>query len=472
MSRKQTGAGGEEWRGMDDTVAEGYKADRWRGEIQRAQCAIPRIRQSNVELRLTDRNGKPLKAGQRVNIRQQRSCFLWGEQLWHLDRLIRSGIQEQEPALAWQRVFLAVFNACTALHYWTERPRNDGPKSEEQQGYLCYDALQQCVDWGNAGGLTVKGHPLFWATPKAVPEWLKRYNYSTQLHFLEVRIRSITARFRGKIKMYDAVNEPLWEPALSNLAKRHWPHLEKTGKLAGMIGKVLGWAREEDPDALFLVNDYGTLLGDHSVRAVAKNGTKVTADLQLKRYIELLKELHASSAAPDAVGLQSHTAGWGAHDRHVATYEAIGAETGLPVHITEFWARTNHLKEAGMPQDEIDARQAEYILNTMTCAFGCRWVDAFFFWGMMKDLVRFGPHGGWETTPVYDALRRRIKEEWMTQLSAVCDSRGTIKFRGFHGEYALHAEQGGSSIAGGTRFHVNSGKGIERITLPLGSIGA
>ncbi len=465
MAKKHSiNAGGEEWRGMDATA--GYDAARWLGDIRRAQRAIPRIRQRDFQLKLCDRHGKPL-AGQTIAIEQKRSTFPWGDQLWHLDRLVRLGRQEHDDAVAWQKVFAGLFNACTALHYWTERPRNDGPKSEEWQGYPKYDALQWCVDWGNAEGLLVKGHPLFWSIPKAVPEWLKRYDYATQLRFLEVRIRTITARFRGKIRLYDIVNEPLWEPAFRNLPRRNWPHLEKISALAAMIAQVQRWAREEDPDATYLVNDYGIMLGDHAVRAVARDGTKVTADFQLKRYIQLLQALQERSAAPDAVGLQSHTAGWGHHDRQVATYEAIGEATGLPVHVTEFWAQTGHLREKGLPQDEIDARQAEYVINYITCAFGCPWVEGFFFWGMMKDLIRFNASGGWETTPVYDALQRKLRGEWMTRATAVTDRTGTVKLRGFHGEYALRLMQGRRVIRGGSRFSVQPGRGTQRVVITV-----
>ncbi|MFP4106558.1 MAG: endo-1,4-beta-xylanase [Phycisphaerae bacterium] len=465
MAETNIGAGGEEWRRMDKTA--GYNPDEFSTTINEARANITKIRQRDVELRVLGRDGKPL-ADLPVEVVQTDSDFLWGDQLWGLDRRVRNGTQHQDDCKAYRRLLPEILNACAALMYWTERPRNDGPKSEEWQGYPQYDALQWCVDWGNSAGLTVKGHPLFWSIPKAVPEWVKKYDYETQMKFVEVRIRSITSRFRGKIKLYDAVNEPMWEPAFKNLPQRDWPHLEDIGAIADYIEPVLRWARDEDPDADYLVNEYGLLAGDHEGKGVTtSDGQKVTGDSQLKRFIQLLHELLDRGAAPDVVGLQSHTAGWGHHDKQVATYDAIGEATNLPVHVTEFWAHTKHLQDTGMSQDEIDHAQAEYVKNYVTCAFGNENVESFFFWGMSGDLIRFRKNGGWETTIVFDEMKDLLRNQWRTRESLKTDGDGVVRFRGFRGEYSLRFRQSDNHPTG-VKFDVRRGPGtlMETVELP------
>lgn len=450
------GAGGEEWLAMDATS--GYDPQAEAGVIHAAAARIPAVRQRDVRLQLRNRQGQPL-AHVPVEVVQTDSAFLWGHNLWGLDTQVREGTHNHESAKAERRLMADLLNAVNALHYWTERPRNDGPKSEEHLGFPTYDHLQWCVDWGNAAGLTVKGHPLFWTVPKAVPDWVQQYDsYATRMAFLEVRIRQITARFKGRIRIYDAINEPMWEPAFKDLPKRQWPSITAITDIADYCEPVLRWAREEDPDACYLINEYGVSCGDHSPNAVpGSDGSVVTPDSQYRRYIELLQELQRRGAGPDAVGLQGHTGGWGHHDWQQATYEGIMEATGLPVHITEFWAHTNHLQKAGMPKDEIQARQLEYVLNCMTVAFGCPAVDAFFFWGMFKDLIdRFG--AGLEPNRVYRGLHQRIHRDWRTHLQLTTDGDGQISFRGFHGDYRLRLKQGDNGQTSGIAFQLPAGR--------------
>ena len=303
------------------------------------------------------------------------------------------------------------------------------------QGEQRLEGFAQTVDWALSQGLTVKGHPLFWSIPKAVPEWVKRYDYPTQLKFLECRIRSIVARFKGRVAIWDAINEPMWEPAFKNLASRDWPHLDPIAEIADYIEPVLRWAREEDPDARYVINDYGLELDPPTGAPKHKDGSLVTAKRQRLRFLELMRELQNRGAAPDALGLQSHTGGWMPHADQIALYDEM-ATSGLPVHITEFWADTKHLDPAKIPQPVIDELQAEYVANYLTCAFAHPAVETFFFWGF-NALRWIGTRSGHELTPVYHRVRRLLREEWLTTAELTTDSEGNARFRGFTGEYRL-----------------------------------
>lgn len=452
LAQQSAHAGGEEWADMKDVIAD-INPPGTDAVLRSARDGIERYRKRDVELRIIDRTGNPISRLP-VDVVQLRQAFPFGDQLWRLDRLFRFNQHETDTGFYFKQRFKEVFNAANALCYWTERPRNDGPKTEDVQGRQNLEGFAYCADWAAAQGLTVKGHPLFWSIPKCIPEWVKRYDAATQMKFAETRIRNIVARFRGKVRMWDAVNEPLWEAAPQNLPNRHWPHLEPIPVIADYIEPVLRWGREEDPDAAYLINDYGMSQDPAGGPRTAQDGTKVTAAFQRKRYIALMRELGERGSPPDAMGLQCHVGGWMTARDQVAFYDEM-AGADLPIHITEFWASTKTLEEKGqIPPDEIAAIQADYIENYLTCAFGHPAVEAFFFWGFMNTAVRWGEHSSHELTPLYHRVRDLLNNRWMTRTPLLSDRDGVVRFRGFYGDYALRYALL-SGMLSSARFAVN-----------------
>ena len=445
-------ARGEEWLALDGRHAALRYTSADDAILRKARLGIEAHRKVDARLVLTDRQGRPL-ADTPVEIEQTGHAFPFGDQLWHLDALVRDGRGDGEQARAWKHRFTELFNAATSLCYWTERPRNDASKTEERQGEPRVENFATTVDWTLANGLRAKGHPLFWSIPKCVPEWAQRYDTATFMKFAEVRVRSLVARFRGRITLWDAVNEALWEAAPQHLAQRAWPHIESIPDIAGYVSPVLRWCREEDPDATYLINDYGTELEDKPLKG--NDGSKVTAASQRKRFIALTRALQDAGTPPNAIGLQSHTGGWARPSQQWAVYDEYADGTGLPVHVTEYWADTKRLKATGKFDDaELDAMQARHVCDYLTCAFGHPAVDAFFFWDFMGAAIRwhdaFSSH---ETRPVWDAVRRLLREEWRTRLSLRTDAQGRVAFRGFLGDYGVRRPLGPTTQ--GTSFRLS-----------------
>ncbi len=455
----------EEWRALD-AAREDYDPSLSSEALAEARSNIGKLRQDEVALRLVDRDGRSLP-GVTVQVEQTGHAFPFGDQLWSLDAMIRDGEGGTGRARAWKQRFLELFNAATNLCYWTERHIHDASKSEEHQGELRIENFAATVDWCNAHGLVTKGHPLFWSLPKAVPEWVMRYDAETLMKFAEVRVRNLVARFRGRVKIWDVVNEPMWETTPGNLANRVWPHIETAEALADYIEPVIRWCRQEDPGATLLVNDYGMEIDKE---LTGNDGSKVTAASQRRRYRELFHELDRRGASPDAIGLQSHSGWFARHEQQWAIYDDF-AETGLPVHITEFWAQTKELEACGrFSQEAIDELQAEYIANYLTCAFGHPKVEAFFFWGLMGSAIRWRERAGHELTPVYHRIRELIHEEWTTKLEATTDADGVVRFRGFHGRY-LARIAGEADNGEGKTFQVSAER-PNQVTLRMSLRGA
>jgi endo-1,4-beta-xylanase len=441
-----SGAGGEEWRGLDRPLdrydpTSGVEAE----ALAAAREGIRIHRMEDAVVRCLDRQGRPLR-GARFAIEQVAHAFPFGEQLWSLDAMARDGEWESERARAWRQRFTELFNAATNLCYWTERPRHDASKTEDRQGEPRVENFATTVAWTRGAGLLAKGHPLTWSIPKCVPEWVQRYPHSTQLKFLEVRVRSLVARFRGQIAIWDAVNEPMWEAALRNLPQRQWPHIESLDILTEDIARILGWCREEDPDALFLLNDYG-METDPVKPLTGTDGQPVTAARQRQRYLDLVRALQDRGAGPDAIGLQAHT-GLISHSHQRRIYDQF-ATAGIPVHITEFWARIRDFAEAErMSPESREELLAEYVANYLTCAFGHSAVDAFFFWGLMGSAIQWHERSAHDLKPVYHRIRDLLHTTWRTRLTAVTDDAGEIRFRGFRGGYRCRPLVDGTPPAG------------------------
>ena len=410
----------------------------------------------DAEITLLDKYGQPLQ-NREVEVVQLKHQFLFGDNNWTMATMFRNGQIGHDRAKYYRKRFADVLNSLNTTVYWTERPRNDGTKTEDFQGDLRMDDFDESVDWANANGLIAKGHPICWTVPKAMPEWVKKYPAETIMKFLEVRVRNLCARYRGKVKLWDAVNEMLWETAPKNLPERIWPYTETMENLVEYIGLVLKWAREEDPDALYCINDYG-LSPSKRDGLLDQNGDPVTAARQRKRFVELAKRLGDAGYPPSLIGDQSRP-GWVFPSDQMAIYDEL-SEAGIPLSVTEFWANPRDLRgDAGssvieseewrtlrgdvtmndLSNEELEEIRDEFVLNFLTCAFGHPNVHSFYFWGFMNGSVKFGQGttSGHTMLPIYDKVRQLIHKEWKTRLTQKTDGAGRISFRGFCGDYAV-----------------------------------
>ena len=127
-------------------------------------------------------------------------------------------------------------------------------------------------------------------------------------------IHTVVGRYKGKIKVWDVVNEALADGNGTNVLRNSlW--LEIIGP--DFIAKAFQYAHEADPKAILRYNDYGL-----------ENPAK------RKRLISLIKELQALKVPVHAIGSQAHV-------NVSTTFETMDqslteiASLGLPIHITE-----------------------------------------------------------------------------------------------------------------------------------------
>jgi endo-1,4-beta-xylanase len=126
-------------------------------------------------------------------------------------------------------------------------------------------------------------------------------------------IHTVVARYKGKIKVWDVVNEAIADNGTNILRKSLW--LEIIGP--DFIAKAFQYAHEADPDAILRYNDYGL-----------ENPGKRR---KLNALIRSLQEQHVPVMA---IGSQAHlslSTGFEEMDQALTEMEALG----LPIHITE-----------------------------------------------------------------------------------------------------------------------------------------
>jgi endo-1,4-beta-xylanase len=126
-------------------------------------------------------------------------------------------------------------------------------------------------------------------------------------------IHTVVGRYKGKIKVWDVVNEALADGGTNVLRKSLW--LEIIGP--DFIANAFQYAHEADPDAILRYNDY-------SLENPAKRSKLIT----------LIRSLQEQKVPIHAIGSQAHlnvSASFEEMDRSLTEMEVLG----LPIHITE-----------------------------------------------------------------------------------------------------------------------------------------
>jgi endo-1,4-beta-xylanase len=127
-------------------------------------------------------------------------------------------------------------------------------------------------------------------------------------------IHTVVGRYRGKIKVWDVVNEAVADGGPDILRNSLWVQIIGPD----FIAKAFQYAHEADPHAILRYNDYGL-----------ENPAK------RQKLISLIKELRAQKVPVMAIGTQTHVSvsypTAEEEDRTLTDLEALG----LPIHVTE-----------------------------------------------------------------------------------------------------------------------------------------
>ncbi len=143
-------------------------------------------------------------------------------------------------------------------------------------------------------------------------------------------IHTVVGRYKGRVKVWDVVNEALVDGNGTNVYRNSlW--FEIIGP--DFIAKAFQFAHEADPDAILRYNDYGL-----------ENPAK------RKRLITLIKDLQSKNVPIHAVGSQAHVNVSMSFETMDQTLAEI-ATLGLPIHITELDVNSAQAGQRGVGAD-------------------------------------------------------------------------------------------------------------------------
>ena len=381
--------------------------------LGQAREHIEMNRKGDGVILVRDANGKPI-ANATIKIEQLQHEFRFGCNFFMFGR-IKDSAREDE----YRRRFGALLNYATLGFYWAYY--------EPERGKPIYEYTDKVVDWCRAHDIVCKGHPLVW--DYADPNWLPQ-DFAGIRALSNARVREIVSRYKGRIDIWDVVNEP------THLGR----FKTRTGEWAMSMGAVpytaehLKIARAANPRATLLVNDYRT-------------------DPPYSKILDSLRE--DGKPLFDAIGIQSHMHGGGWPLRQLLDVCDTYATFGVPLHFTETTIVSgprSEDKKWSATTSEGEAAQAEFVPKFYTILFAHPSVQAVTWWDFSDEGAWQGAAAGWlrkdmSPKPVYDRLMTLIKREWWTKAEGRTDAKGEFRARAFYGQHRVAAQLSNGRMA-------------------------
>jgi GH35 family endo-1,4-beta-xylanase len=413
--------------------------------LDQVDFRIEKFRKGDVILNLTEPGGKAVPAGAKVQVNQTRHEFLFGCNIFKLNRC-----RTEQDNEAYQHEFAALLNYATLPFYWWMYTRQRGQPEDAR--------TDQIVRWCKAHNVTTKGHPLAWNWGE--PPWLPDDPDAAMKEQFD-RIERCVGKFKGDIDIWDVVNEATHYDR--DQAWKDAPRLTKAIQKMGVgqyVRSAFSIARKANPQATLVINDYRT------DEAFAE---------------KVLAELVDKDGKPmyDVIGIQSHMHGgyWGAQ----RTWDVCErfAKFGKPLHYTEAtllsgeqgYELRQKRREAGfqwVTTPEGEAKQAEQVVEFYRVLFSHPAVQAITWWDFTDQNAWQGAPAGFvradmSPKPAYERLMKLIKDQWWTRQQATVAEGGKLRLRGFFGHYEVEAQADGRKLNG--VFHLS--RGVDEVEVRL-----
>lgn len=378
------------YAGMEDEAP-------WRSA---AEQRIKKIRKAPLQVRVVDREGRPV-SGVQVEIVQQNHSYFFGSAV---DARYLAGTSQDE---GYRQKILELFNIVTFQNdlkwaMWERDPET--PRA----------AARWCAD----NGILLRGHTLVWPSWRKLPRSVKALESDppTLRQRVLSHIREEAEALGGDVYLWDVLNEPYDNHDLIDIFGR---------------SEMTEWfraAREAAPKALLFINDYGIVTGNGLDRA------------HQAHYEETIRFLLEQKAPLDGIGIQGHFGQELTPPERVMEILDRYAAFGLPLQMTEFSL-----------QVEDPAIAARYLRDLLTVFFSHPATNGFLLWGFRRDGASY-PHaavlldarGQW--TPSGEAWKDLVQRIWWTHETSASDALGMVELRGFHGRYRVVARHGGHEV--------------------------
>ena len=385
----------------------------------------PTHRLATAKLQVFNPDGTPA-AGRTVKADQVSHKFLFGCGAFDAVEIMRT-TDEKKRAFLQERMekWLALFNYGTLPFYWG--------RYEPEEGKTAYTETMAAAKWLREKGVVVKGHPLCWHT--ACAPWLMQFSNEEILRRQIERIRRDVSAFKGVIGLWDVINEVVIMPVFDKYDNAITRICKEMGRVP-LVKEVFAAAKETDPGAVLLINDFNTS----------------------KAYEKLIEDLLEAGVPIGAIGIQSHQhqGYWGLEKLNdvLERYSRFG----LPIHFTENTLISGAIMpgyivdlndwqvDEWLSTPEGEERQAREISEMYTVLFSHPLVEAITTWDFNDGCWLKAPsgfvHEDNSLKPSYLALQQLIHGEWETHETLTADAEGFIEFTGFKGGYTVSTGDG------------------------------
>jgi endo-1,4-beta-xylanase len=239
---------------------------------------------------------------------------------------------------AYHSILTSQFNLAlvdnTPNWYFTDGGLRPSPDQYDFRG------MDSVVGYAEANHMTIQSHHLVWGEEKWLPPWLKNGNYSpSQLKdLIHQHIETVASRYKGQIAEWTVVNEAMARGQHFNGLHDWWA--DHTGG-TDYIDNAFRWARQADPNAALILNDFGN---EHP-------GPIADATY------DYIKAARARGVPIDGVGLQMHIDGSEPPSKSdvTATMRRF-ASLGVSVYVTEFDVNMANVHGSDADRDQKQAQ--------------------------------------------------------------------------------------------------------------------
>lgn len=233
------------------------------------------------------------------------------------------------------------------MHWDTFRPT-----AEEYD----FDDVDRLVDFAERNNMEVEGHHLVWDEEDAQPDWLKDGTHSRQQlrEIMRSHIMAVAGRYKGRIDAWSVVNEP-FSRAQGIFGLQAW-WADKLGGGTDYVDDAFIWAREADPQATLILNDF----------------YNETATSVARAQYDYVKSAKSRGVPIDAVGMQMHIdAAYPPKKADMVWNMRRFAELGTPVYITEFDINSSKVEGSAAYKAQLEARIAADVVRACIESQNC-----------------------------------------------------------------------------------------------------
>lgn len=213
-----------------------------------------------------------------------------------------------------------------------------------------WNGEDRIVDFAEQHGLQIEAHHLVWGNQDAIPQFLLQGGYSGEelMGILRNRVRMTVARFAGRVKQWNVVNEPFEADGSYKTGPDRWGWWNDNSPWSDGIDPdyievAFREAHAADPKAILLLNDWDVEFLNPKSDAM----------------YNLVARLKQKDVPIDGVGMEMHlpvSAGFPDTATLAANMRRFHDDLGVQVYITEMSIDTRGL---GATLDERFAVQAE-----------------------------------------------------------------------------------------------------------------